>query len=42
MQTTKRNCQSNSSATSAAGYAIARGHCVAVLFPVNPGMVDTK
>jgi hypothetical protein len=43
MQTTKRNYQGNSSATSAAGYAIARGHRgVAVLFPVNPGMVDTK
>jgi hypothetical protein len=42
MQATKRNCQSNSPATSAAGFAIARGHCVAVLFPVDPGMVDTK
>ena len=28
--------------TSAAGFAIARGHCVAVLYRVNPGMVDTK
>jgi hypothetical protein len=42
MQTTKRNYQGNSSATSAAGHAIARGHCIAVLFPVDPGMVDTK
>jgi hypothetical protein len=42
MQTTKRKFQGNSSATSAAGHAIARGQCVAVLFPVNPGMVYLK
>jgi hypothetical protein len=39
MQATKRKLEGSSPAISAAGHAIARGHCVAVLFPVNPGMV---
>jgi len=42
MQTNLRKHQGTSPANHAAGYAIARGHCVAVMFPVNPGMVDTK
>jgi len=42
MHTSLRKYQGTSSAYSAAGQAIARELCVAVDFPVNPGMVDTK
>jgi hypothetical protein len=42
MQTTLRKFQGTSAAHHAGGYAIARGCCVAVVFPVDPGMVDTK
>jgi len=42
MHTSLRKYQGTSSAYSAAGQAIARELCVAVAFPVNPGMVDTK
>lgn len=42
MQTNLRKYQGTLSAYSAAGEAIARERCVAVVFPVIPGMVDTK
>jgi len=42
MQTNLRNFLGTSSAHAAACQAIARSHCVAVVYPVNPGMVDTK
>ena len=42
MQTMLRKSQGNSSAYHAGGDAIALERCVAVAFPVNPGMVDTK
>jgi hypothetical protein len=42
MQPNLRRHQGTSAAYQAVGYAIARERCVAVEFPVNPGMVDTK
>ena len=42
MQPNLRKYQGTSAAYRAAGYAIARERCVAVAFPVNPGMADTN
>jgi len=42
MQTILRNCQGTSPAYRADGHAIALERCLAVAFPVVPGMVDTN
>jgi hypothetical protein len=42
MQTILRNYQGNSAAYHADGHAIALERCIAVAFPVNPGMVATN
>jgi hypothetical protein len=42
MQPDLRKPTSTSAAHYAGGDAIARGRCVAVSYPVNPGMVNTK
>jgi len=42
MQPNLRKHQGSSAAYQAAGHAIARERCVAVAFPVNPGMADTN